>query len=281
MSVKCLRYKEPVTKVNSSRISITVFICGGIPSPTEISANKQPVASPVLTTYIGCQPILFVFFCFIFELPLPHIVNMTPSLFVQPLVVQRQTRGCNLELQAMATCPQSPFTGKCEDVFSTKKVEATFRRRTRYSNSSKWRADSMVWSLGPRWTCQLGSPSTQIGRPKTSIKKDVGRAVQQPQEAQTDTERGSAKARPRRKTQEDEIPMFKVILLGDEEYVEAHVVTQLQKTVQIDKSEATRIFREAQSTGSSVVCVVCEEHAEFYAQQLRRQDIYVVVEKDE
>lgn len=133
----------------------------------------------------------------------------------------------------------------------------------------------------PGWTCQLGSPSTQIGRPKTSIKKDVGRAVQQSQEPQADAERGSAKARPRRKTQADEIPMYKVILLGDEEYVEAHVVTQLQKTVQIDKSEATRIFQEAQKTGSSIVCVVCEEHAEFYAQQLRRQEIFVVVEKDE
>lgn len=126
---------------------------------------------------------------------------------------------------------------------------------------------------------QLSAP--KVGRPKTSIKKDVGRVTSQPEEPQADAEKGSAKARPRRKTQADEVPMFKVILLGDEEYVESHVVTQLQKTVQIQKSEATRVFREAQSSGSSVVCVVCEEHAEFYAQQLRRQDIYVVVEKDE
>lgn len=98
---------------------------------------------------------------------------------------------------------------------------------------------------------------------------------------EADAERGSAKARPRRKTQADEIPLYKVILLGDEEYVEAHVVTQIQKTVQLGKGEATRIFREAQTTGSSIICVVCEEHAEFYAQQLRRQDIFVVVEKDE
>lgn len=128
---------------------------------------------------------------------------------------------------------------------------------------------------------QLGSPSTQIGRPKTSIKKDIGRVTEQSQEPEADAERGSAKARPRRKTQSDEIPLFKVILLGDEEYVEAHVVTQIQKTVQLGKGEATRIFREAQASGSSIICVVCEEHAEFYAQQLRRQDIFVVVEKDE
>lgn len=130
-------------------------------------------------------------------------------------------------------------------------------------------------------TMQLSSPSTQIGRPKTSIKKDVGRVTEQQTAPETDTDRGSAKARPRRKTQADEVPMYKVILLGDDEYVEAHVVTQLQKTVQIEKKEATRIFHEAQQSGSSIVCVVCEEHAEFYAQQLKRQEIYVTIEKDE
>lgn len=212
-------------------------------------------------------------------------------MFVQPLVLQRHASSGNSELRSVATCRRtsvsdSLFTGKQEVIVEKTRVQGTFRRRTRCNYGGNTQEHSMRWSLAaqtlaPQWTCQLGSPSIQIGRPKTSIKKDVGRAVQQPQEAQTDTERGSAKARPRRKTQEDEIPMFKVILLGDEEYVEAHVVTQLQKTVQIDKSEATRIFREAQSTGSSIVCVVCEEHAEFYAQQLRRQDIYVVVEKDE
>lgn len=195
-------------------------------------------------------------------------------MFVQPLVLQRAVTSQN------TSAPRSVFTGKQEDV-GKEGVQGSFRRRTRCNYNGKTYSHTMSLQLALQWTCQLGSPSIQIGRPKTSIKKDVGRAVQQPQEAQTDTERGSAKARPRRKTQEDEIPMFKVILLGDEEYVEAHVVTQLQKTVQIDKSEATRIFREAQSTGSSIVCVVCEEHAEFYAQQLRRQDIFVVVEKDE
>lgn len=128
---------------------------------------------------------------------------------------------------------------------------------------------------------QLGSPQTQIGRPKTSIKKDVGRAVEQQTHMETDTDKGSAKARPRRKTLSDEVPMYKVILLGDEEYDESHVVTQLQKIIQIDKKEAARCFGEAQATGSSVVCVVCEEHAEFYAQQLKRQDIFVTIEKDE
>jgi len=126
---------------------------------------------------------------------------------------------------------------------------------------------------------QLASP--KIGRPKTSISKEVGKAAVQPAAPEPEAGKGSAKARPRRKTQADEIPMYKVILLGDEEYDEAHVVTQLQKTVQLERSHAQRVYHEAQQTGSSVACVVCEEHAEFYAQQLKRQEIYVTVEKDE
>lgn len=127
---------------------------------------------------------------------------------------------------------------------------------------------------------QLSAPATKIGRPKTSIKKSIG-TINETREPEPETGKGAAKARPRRKTQADEIPMYKVILLGDEEYDEVHVVTQLQKTIQLEKNDAQRVFYEAQQTGSSVACVVCEEHAEFYAQQLRRQEIFVAVEKDE
>lgn len=129
-----------------------------------------------------------------------------------------------------------------------------------------------------RVSMQQAAP--KIGRPKTQIRKNVGTSsvVREPE---PEAGKGSAKARPRRKTQSDEVPMFKVILLGDEEYEEGHVVTQLQKTAGLEKQKAQHCFKEAQASGTSVVCVVCEEHAEFYAQQLRRQEIYVAVEKDE
>jgi ATP-dependent Clp protease adaptor protein ClpS len=140
---------------------------------------------------------------------------------------------------------------------------------------------STIWRPRvPRVSAQLGAPQTQIGRPKTSIQKSVGNVTATP-EREPEAGKGAAKARPTRKTQADEIPMYKVILLADDEYEEGHVVTQLQKICQLSKNEAARIFGEAQSTGSSVVCVVPEEHAEFYAQQLKRADIYVTIEKDE
>jgi ATP-dependent Clp protease adaptor protein ClpS len=131
----------------------------------------------------------------------------------------------------------------------------------------------------PRVLMQLGAPQTQIGRPKTSIQKSVGNVTNAP-EREPEAGKGSAKARPKRKTQSDEVPMYKVILLGDGEYEEGHVTTQLQKICQLDKGKAVKVFAEAQSTGSSVICVVPEEHAEFYAQQLKRAEIFVTIEKE-
>lgn len=128
---------------------------------------------------------------------------------------------------------------------------------------------------------QLGSPApaTKIGRPKTSIQKSVGNVTNAP-EREPEAGGKGAKARPTRKTQSDELPMFKVILLGDKEYEEGHVTTQLQKICQVDKGKATKCYQEAQNSGASVVCVVPEEHAEFYAQQLKRAEIYVTIEKE-
>lgn len=126
------------------------------------------------------------------------------------------------------------------------------------------------------------APGVKVGRPKTSIKKDAGKLREAaPPAPEADAGAGAAKARPTRKTEADEIPLWKVILLGDEEYEEGHVVTQLQKVVQLAKKEASRVFAEAQASGSALVCVVIEEHAEFYAEQLKRQEIWVTLEADE
>mmetsp|Transcript_8378 Transcript_8378/g.25183 ORF Transcript_8378/g.25183 Transcript_8378/m.25183 type:complete len:153 (-) Transcript_8378:1003-1461(-) len=121
---------------------------------------------------------------------------------------------------------------------------------------------------------QIGKPKTQVGKPKTSI------TTSQPQ-TEVEQKAKKQKPKPKYKTDADEIPMYKVILLGDEGYDEVHVTTQLIKVIpKLSSEEASRIYSEAQGTGSSIICVVNKEHAEFYAQQLRRQEIFVVVEED-
>ncbi|KAF6004343.1 hypothetical protein F1559_000437 [Cyanidiococcus yangmingshanensis] len=96
-------------------------------------------------------------------------------------------------------------------------------------------------------------------------------------------ESGAARAKPKTKrvTDTEFVPMWKVILLGDEEYKEKHVVESLVKTIpKMDKEEARRIYKEAQALGESVVTVVAQEHAEFYATMLRRCSLYVRIEPE-
>ncbi|EKX41716.1 hypothetical protein GUITHDRAFT_112132 [Guillardia theta CCMP2712] len=123
---------------------------------------------------------------------------------------------------------------------------------------------------------QLASP--QIAKPKVDIGHQLG--TTQPEAGKPKV--AKPKAAPKRKTQDDECPMYKVILLGDNEYEQSHVVTQITKLIpSISKEEGIRIFVEAQMTGSSVIIVCTEEHAEHYVQQLKRQQIYAKMEKDE
>lgn len=169
------------------------------------------------------------------------------------------------------------LAGAVAGTASTRLGQSTFAGCSLRSASAQIAAHPRA---GRRARVEMQQAAPKIGRPKTQIKKNVGTSsvVKEPE---PEAGKGAAKARPRRKTQSDEVPMFKVILLGDEEYEEGHVVTQLQKTAGLEKQKAQSCFKEAQATGTSIVCVVCEEHAEFYAQQLRRQEIYVAVEKDE
>mmetsp|Transcript_16240 Transcript_16240/g.32930 ORF Transcript_16240/g.32930 Transcript_16240/m.32930 type:complete len:171 (-) Transcript_16240:1444-1956(-) len=136
---------------------------------------------------------------------------------------------------------------------------------------------------GSSYTCPavVGlAPGVKVGRPKISIQKDAKKLHEPSKPQNTEVDAGAKKAIPLRKTQTDEVPMYKVILMGDEDYDENHVVTQLIKIVQLDKKEAQRIYIEAQQLGESLVCVVTQEHAEFYAQQLKRQEIFIRVEED-
>ncbi|GJD05776.1 hypothetical protein Gasu2_02270 [Galdieria sulphuraria] len=121
----------------------------------------------------------------------------------------------------------------------------------------------------------------RIAKPKTTIQKDTKKLVSPPkQEELTETGSGAARAKPKRKTQQEFVPMYKVILLGDEEYDQVAVVQALLKVIpKMEQAEARRIFHEAQSTGESIICIVEKEHAEFYAQQLKREEVYVRIEE--
>uniref|UniRef100_A0A7S2DD30 Adaptor protein ClpS core domain-containing protein n=1 Tax=Octactis speculum TaxID=3111310 RepID=A0A7S2DD30_9STRA len=101
-------------------------------------------------------------------------------------------------------------------------------------------------------------PEVKTGPPKQETKK---RALKNRQ-AQTTS-----------KEQNSEIPMFNVVLIGDEEYDKGFVVQSLSQVMPfVENDKAEQCYLEAQEKGTSIVAVVHEESAEFYVQQLQRCD---------
>jgi len=78
-------------------------------------------------------------------------------------------------------------------------------------------------------------------------------------------------AKPKRQTSSAYVPMWKVLLLGDEEYEEDPVVGVIVEVLpEIPMDEARRKFAEAQAKGDSLLTVVNQEHAEAYVSQFHR-----------
>ncbi|GJQ14300.1 hypothetical protein GpartN1_g6091.t1 [Galdieria partita] len=179
-------------------------------------------------------------------------------------------------------------------------VQTTPTRKGRLQSGINWNKLQTSQCKKGRCSCKFVNPTSwtdsesctrqvplmplspaRIAKPKTTIQKDTKKLVSPPkQEELTETGSGAARAKPKRKTQQEFVPMFKVILLGDEEYDQVAVVQALLKVIpKMEQAEARRIFHEAQSTGESIICIVEKEHAEFYAQQLKREEVYVRIEE--
>jgi len=88
----------------------------------------------------------------------------------------------------------------------------------------------------------------------------------------------------KKKTQEEEVPMYKVIMLWDDEYQEAPVIEALKKVIPQCKNRgyAQQCYKEASMKGRSLLTVVAQEIAEHYALQLKRSDpmVYAKIEED-
>ncbi|KAL1529266.1 hypothetical protein AB1Y20_000220 [Prymnesium parvum] len=90
-------------------------------------------------------------------------------------------------------------------------------------------------------------------------------------------------AKPKRKSHTEDVPMWKVIMLGDEEYEEDPVCEVLLQVIPEigNLRQAQEKYREAELTGKSMLLVVPKEHAESYVEQLIRADPMVYAEIEE
>lgn len=87
----------------------------------------------------------------------------------------------------------------------------------------------------------------------------------------------------KRATEIEDAPMFKVLLIGDEEYNREHVVMSIQSIIpETDNTRAAEIFEEAQEAGKGFCGTYPEEEAELYVEQFTRCEpiIYADMEKE-
>jgi len=86
-------------------------------------------------------------------------------------------------------------------------------------------------------------------------------------------------AKPKRKAHVEDVPLWKVILLGDVDYEPDPVCTVLQGVIPeiSNERQAKERYEEAQLTGKSLLVTVPKEHGELYVEQLARADPEMIV----
>ncbi len=87
----------------------------------------------------------------------------------------------------------------------------------------------------------------------------------------------------RREDDFEDAPLFKLMLIGDDAYDQAHVIERMCEIMDdMDENQAASVFKIAQQGGSAMCGKYPLEHAEMYKEQLIRSDpmIYGDVEED-
>lgn len=121
----------------------------------------------------------------------------------------------------------------------------------------------------------LAQPAVEIGQ-KTAVKQKVGQKTSTTQRIQT------ADPVSRKEPEFQEPLLYKVMLLGDEEYDQAHTIQRLCEVMEeIDEGLAATIFKSAQVAGKAMCGKYPLEHAEMYVEQLLRSDPIIFAELEE
>eukprot|EP00978_Attheya_sp_CCMP212_P011393 scaffold28114_cov53-Attheya_sp.AAC.2 len=87
----------------------------------------------------------------------------------------------------------------------------------------------------------------------------------------------------RRREEFEEAPLYKVMLLQDDDYDQEHVVDRMTDIIEdMDDNAATTVYRQAMSTGKAMCGKYPLEHAEMYSELLLRSEpmIYTQVEEE-
>mmetsp|Transcript_17650 Transcript_17650/g.20424 ORF Transcript_17650/g.20424 Transcript_17650/m.20424 type:complete len:170 (+) Transcript_17650:105-614(+) len=120
-----------------------------------------------------------------------------------------------------------------------------------------------------------------IAKPKVGVKVET--VTKQKVKSRQKQKARTSDPKSRRDDEFEDAPMFKVMLLGDEDYEQAHVIERMCSILEdMDENSAATVFKSAQQSGKAMCGKYPLEHAEMYKEQLVRSDpmIYSDVEKE-
>ena len=112
----------------------------------------------------------------------------------------------------------------------------------------------------------IAKPKVNIGQKTAMVTEQKSRVVQK---------RSVKPSEPvsRREDDFEDAPLYKVMLLGDEEYEQEHVITRMCEILEdMDENNAATVFKQAQQGGKAMCGKYPYEHAELYKEQLIRSD---------
>jgi len=120
-----------------------------------------------------------------------------------------------------------------------------------------------------------------IAKPKVGV--DTKQVIKQKSKSVSKRSAKSSDPVSRREEDFQDAPMFKVMLIGDESYEQAHVMQRICEIMEdMDENQAATVYKQAKQAGKAMCGKYPLEIAEMYAEQLVRSDpmIYADVEDE-
>jgi|EP01083_Nonionella_stella_P246588 ATP-dependent Clp protease adapter protein ClpS len=110
-----------------------------------------------------------------------------------------------------------------------------------------------------------------IAKPKVGVKVD--QVTKQKSKSVSRQKSKTSDPISRRDEKFEDAPMFKVMLIGDEDYDQAHVIERMCEVLDdMDENQAASVFKSAQQGGQAMCGKYPLEHAEMFKELLIRSD---------
>lgn len=119
-----------------------------------------------------------------------------------------------------------------------------------------------------------------IAKPKVGVKVD--QVTKQKSKSVSKQKARTSDPISRRDEKFEDAPLFKVMLIGDEDYDQAHVIERMCEILEdMDENNAATVFKSAQQGGKAMCGKYPFEHAEMYKEQLLRSDPMIFSDVEE